>query len=71
VRVIYEASRKALTYLNTPDRRQRWLNRLEQNLGTKTWTPDLRVGLQFLKSELSQPSTPDDPGELLLHAYIG
>ncbi|MCR4407881.1 MAG: hypothetical protein NUW24_13345 [Anaerolineae bacterium] len=71
VRTIYETARSALDYLNVPDRRQRWLDRLEQNLVTKTWAPNLRDGLQFFKTELAQPPIPDDPEPELLYAYIG
>jgi len=50
VRLIFKALTDALSYLNTPDRRQQWLARLEQAQTEKTWSPDTEAGLGLLRS---------------------
>ena len=71
VRLIFKALTDALSYLNTPDRRQQWLARLEQAQTEKTWSPDTEAGLGLLRSILSNPPPAESPNRLLLSAYMG
>ena len=71
VRLIFKALSDALSYLNTPDRRQQWLARLEQAQTEKTWSPDTEAGLGLLRSMLSNPPPAESPNRLLLSAYMG
>ncbi|RLC63169.1 MAG: hypothetical protein DRI48_08740 [Chloroflexi bacterium] len=71
VRLIFKALTDALSYLNTPDRRQQWLARLEQAQTEKTWSPDTEAGLGLLRSMLSNPPPAESPNRLLLSAYMG
>jgi len=71
VRLIFKALTDALSYLNTPDRRQQWLARLEQAQTEKTWSPDTEAGLGLLRSMLSSPPPAESPNRLLLSAYMG
>ena len=70
VRLIFKALTDALSYLNTPDRRQQWLARLEQAQTEKTWSPDTEAGLGLLRSMLSNPPPAESPNRLLLSAYM-
>ena len=70
VRLIFKALSDALSYLNTPDRRQQWLARLEQAQTEKTWSPDTEAGLGLLRSMLSNPPPAESPNRLLLSAYM-
>jgi hypothetical protein len=70
-RLILKTLSDALSYLNTPDRRQQWLARLEQVKTKKTWSPDTKAGLELLRSILSNPPMPEGPERLLLSAYMG
>ena len=54
-RLIIEASAGALRYINTPDRRQQWLDRLEQIKSTRAWPPEIEMGLTILSQELADP----------------
>ena len=71
VRLIFKALTDALSYLNTPDRRQQWLARLEQAQTEKTWSPDTEAGLGLLRSILSNPPPAESLNRLLLSAYMG
>jgi len=69
-RLIIEASASALCYINTPDRRQQWLDRLEQIRSTRAWPPEIEMGLTMLSQELADPPDPERPERLLL-IYLG
>jgi hypothetical protein len=70
-RLVVEASANALRYINAPDRRQRWVDRLEKAITERAWPPDIEAGLRILSNELFDPPDPEGPERLLLLVYIG
>jgi hypothetical protein len=65
------SSAEALKYLNTPARRQRWLERLKQAETRESWPGKIRAGLRLFGNILADPPQSEEPDRLLLSAYIG
>jgi hypothetical protein len=64
------ATASALSYLNTPARRQRWLERLERLEPQEHWPSEIEDGLRLLKEMLAVPGQPEQPEHPLVAVYL-
>jgi len=64
------AAMETLTYLCTPERQQRWAERLEQVIAGQHWERDVKTGLNYLLNMLQDPELSEAPGRLFVAAYL-
>lgn len=64
------ATLSALSYLNTPARRQRWLERLERLEPQEHWPSEIEGGLSLFKEMLTTPGLPERPEHPLMAVYL-
>ncbi len=69
-RLTIKAAVETLTYLSTPERQQRWAERLEQAIASQHWEQDVQTGLNYLLNMLQAPDLSEAPGRLFVATYL-